>query len=185
MSYEEKYIKYKNKYLKLKELSGGGDVDYTFNDGVLTIKKSNTRTITKESIDEIKDIHKNIISVIIDISFQNISDNAFENIGIQNVVFSGPSGMKNIGNYAFANNKLKYLFLPDSIELIGNNAFANNQIENLDIHYNTKIGDNVFIDNPINKDKDYKDKLIEKIIDDFTNVNNYILQQIKDNFNKI
>jgi hypothetical protein len=93
--------------------------------------------------------------------------------------------MKNIGNYAFANNKLKYLFLPDSIELIGNNAFANNQIEKLDIHYNTKIGDNVFIDNPINKDKDYKDKLIEKIIDNFTNVNNYILQQIKDNFNKI
>lgn len=27
MSYEEKYIKYKNKYLKLKELSGGGVSD--------------------------------------------------------------------------------------------------------------------------------------------------------------
>jgi len=25
MSYEKKYIKYKNKYLKLKELSGGGE----------------------------------------------------------------------------------------------------------------------------------------------------------------
>jgi hypothetical protein len=162
MSYEEKYKKYKNKYLKLKELSGGGAdnfLTYEFKDGVLSIKKSYTDTITKQNIEDIIK-NKIITTVEIDISFTKIDDYAFANMNIQKIIFKNEGDLKltDIGNYAFINNKIVDLVLPSSIKNINNFAFANNKLENISFSdtnqkININFGNNVFIDNKINYSK--------------------------------
>jgi hypothetical protein len=159
MSYEEKYIKYKNKYLKLKELSGGGAdnfLTYEFKDGVLSIKQSYTDTITKQNIEDIIK-NKIITTVEIDISFTKIDDYAFANMNIQKIIFKNEGDLKltDIGNYAFINNKIVDLVLPSSIKNINKFAFANNKLKNISFsdtnqEININFGDNVFQNNNIN-----------------------------------
>jgi len=140
MSYEEKYKKYKNKYLKLKELSGGGTdnfLTYEFKDGVLSIKKSYTDTITKQNIEDIIK-NKIITTVEIDISFTKIDDYAFANMNIQNIKFmrsddiNNSSKLKSIGKSAFMNNIITKLELPKHKIDIGEKAFVNNEISTYD-----------------------------------------------------
>jgi hypothetical protein len=135
MSYEKKYKKYKNKYLELKELSGGGWIEgknYTYDQTkkLLVIITSNNNTITEQNTNDMKNfLGDNIngdIKVIIDKSIERIEDNAFKNMNITDVNFdnikntwdnidANHSTLKHIGKYAFADNKLEYLQLPSSI----------------------------------------------------------------------
>ncbi len=179
MSYEKKYKKYKNKYLELKELSGGGwvkDKNYTYDQtkNLLVIINSENNTITEKNTADMKiflgDNIKGDIKVIIDKSIERIEDNAFKNMNITDVNFdniintwdyidANHSTLKYIGKYAFANNKLQYLQLPSSIREIDDFAFANNQIYQF-YNYNYKnllsiiCGKNVFNNNKFNIDKD-------------------------------
>jgi hypothetical protein len=91
MSYEKKYKKYKNKYLELKELSGGG-VEYEYNNDLNSIKivngEKNTTDdiiITRDHIDKILvDLNINKINkVFIGKSITMILDNAFSNLEIE------------------------------------------------------------------------------------------------------
>jgi len=182
MSYEKKYIKYKNKYLKLKELSGGEDKvkwnKEVWNKGVwdennnykydkinklLVINNSDNNIITKQNTTSMKvnlgDEINQDIQVIINGSIERIEDNAFENMNIIDLQFNNlnntQSQLKYIGKYAFANNKIKSLNLPSSIQQIDDFAFSINLIDtfNDDIYnffYTIKWGNNVFINNKLN-----------------------------------
>jgi hypothetical protein len=99
------------------------------------------------------------INVIINGSIERIEDNAFENMNIIDLQFNNLNNtqpqLKYIGKYAFANNKIKSLNLPSSIQQIDDFAFAINPINtfNVDIYnffYTIKWGNNVFINNNLN-----------------------------------
>lgn len=87
-----------------------------------------------------------------------ISDYAFNNIGLEKVIF--PNSVRKVGADAFRSNKLKeVIFNGDKLEIISAYAFYDNKIELLKIE-NTKnvvISGFSFAKNKINKET--KDKL--------------------------
>ncbi|WP_434336946.1 leucine-rich repeat domain-containing protein [Mesomycoplasma conjunctivae] len=92
-------------------------------------------------------------SIIFPSTLEEIEDRAFEvdvNVlgsqpgqKIVNLDFSRSTNLKSIGDFAFANNSIRKLILPNSITKIGKNAFANNEIETLEFSEDSKLS---FID---------------------------------------
>jgi len=136
MSYELKYLKYKNKYLKLKEYLGGTRDQST----ILIIPDSVVRIAEKEYS------KKGLTEVKIPNSVQMIGDFAFyENLLTTLII---PDSVKMIGDWAFCHNKLKTLAIPDSVKTIGKSAFSQNQLTTLRIPNSIKtIGDSAFASN--------------------------------------
>lgn len=96
--------------------------------------------IIPEKIDGIPVTHiwniKNITNtefkmVTIPKTVEDISSSAFENCGIETLVFASGSVCNVIGRYAFARNKIKNYNIPSTINFIGAFAFAYNEIEEL------------------------------------------------------
>ncbi len=73
--------------------------------------------------------------------------------GITKVVL--PSGLKNIGAYAFANcSSLKFITIPDTIEKIGVNAFYNSGLQMADFNMtNRTIDETAFYNTPFYRNK--------------------------------
>jgi len=130
---------------------------------LLVINNSDNNIITKQNTTSMKvnlgDEINQDIQVIINGSIERIEDNAFENMNIIDLQFNNlnntQSQLKYIGKYAFANNKIKSLNLPSSIQQIDDFAFSINLIDtfNDDIYnffYTIKWGNNVFINNKLN-----------------------------------
>lgn len=73
-------------------------------------------------------------SVTIPISIRKISDNAFENLGIESVIFVEGSSISEIGSNAFRNNDIKEIILPKKQIVFGFDAFSENKIKKLVIY---------------------------------------------------
>lgn len=73
--------------------------------------------------------------------------------GITKVVL--PSGLENIGAYAFANcSSLKFISIPDTIEKIGVNAFYNSGLQMADFNMtNRTIDETAFLNTPFYRNK--------------------------------
>lgn len=82
-----------------------------------------------------------------------ISDYAFNNIGLEKVIF--PQSLRKVGANAFRNNKLKkVIFTGNKLEIISAYAFYGNEISKLEIDHpeNLVISGFSFAKNKINKD---------------------------------
>jgi hypothetical protein len=171
MSYESKYIKYKNKYLKLKEYLGGTPYNLTeitinnsvkkINSSVYYNKQLTTLTIGK-SVKEICDyaFSNNLLTTLtIPISVKIIGNSAFSNNLLTTLTFSSSFKMifdrlinkeLTIGCRAFFNNKLTELIIPNSVKRISNEAFSNNELTKLLIPNSVKyIGYRAFSNNKL------------------------------------
>ena len=153
MSYERKYIKYKNKYLKLKELLGGGSDTHTVNFG-------DKKVVIKRDVDTKKDITNVTITCTdtifihhtcilrnqqlkinkLTIKFENhtnnvyITSNAFKDIKIDNLNIITSTEIKtkiNIMDNAFGNcGLISVLYNNNPVNITNINAFNNNPITN-------------------------------------------------------
>ena len=88
--YENKYLKYKNKYLQLKMIGGS-------NPKILKIPDK-TESIPPNAFKE----NKTFTEVILPEGLKSIGDNAFANTDLQSVII--PLTVTTIGDGAFANN---------------------------------------------------------------------------------
>lgn len=73
-------------------------------------------------------------SVTIPNSICGISENAFENLGIESVSFEEGSSISEIGSNAFSNNNIKEIALPKKEILFGLDAFSGNKIKQIVIY---------------------------------------------------
>ena len=85
-----------------------------------------TKTITGYKLSDT--CTKNVIipQVIKGVNVENIGQEAFSNKGLEYVFI--PSSVKSIGAYAFSSNALTSLVVPDTVKTIGNGAFNNNKL---------------------------------------------------------
>jgi len=80
----------------------------------------------------------------------SIGFNVFNGYELSTVTFSSNSNISTIDNYAFFNNDLTSIIIPNSVTSIGNFAFANNQIKNVTIPDSViSIGELVFENNKL------------------------------------
>ena len=87
------------------------------------------------NLDVIMDVNKiNIPSYHNGLPVREIANNAFENIGIIEVVFN--PNLEKIGDYAFSGSKINYLYIYSTLGEIGSCAFYNTEISNL-LYYNS------------------------------------------------
>ncbi|EOT40568.1 SdrD B-like domain-containing protein [Enterococcus columbae] len=77
-----------------------------------------------------------------------IGDQAFIGKHLTNVTFLGEK-LRKIGNYAFADNQLTSLTLPDSLKEIGEYAFRDNELEHLALTHVTTLGKQAFANNKL------------------------------------
>jgi hypothetical protein len=164
MSYEEKYKKYKNKYLKLKELSGGGEkwvdnVNYRYDDKskLLVIIKSDNNTITKENTNDMKVTLGFATNYLTDIYKAKDKHNEEAEPIKKEINLIIDESIERIEDYAFYDMKIKDVQFNNlnntesQLKYIGKNAFANNKITNLNLPSNIQeIGDSAFANNDIN-----------------------------------
>ena len=130
---KNKYLKYKIKYLNLKNQTAGNN---------LTIPNSIT------TIDERAYYRAKLTSVTIPNSVTTIGERAFSVNELTSVTI--PNSVTTIGNGAFIGNKLTSVIIPNSVKTIGNNAFANNQLTSVIIGISVTTIDNfVFANNQL------------------------------------
>ena len=148
MSYEIKYIKYKNKYLKLKELLGGGSDTHTVNFGDKIV-------VIKRDVDTKKDI-TNVTITCTDTIFIHhtcILRNQQLKINKLTIKFENHTNNVYITSNAFKDIKIDYLNIITSSKIktsinIMDNAFANCGLKH--VRYNNKqMNINAFNNNPI------------------------------------
>ncbi|MFB7817683.1 fibronectin type III domain-containing protein, partial [Paenibacillus chitinolyticus] len=78
----------------------------------------------------------------------SIGEWAFYNNQLTSVTI--PNGVTSIGNFAFSTNQLTSVTIPDSVTSIGNSAFSNNQLTSVTIPDVTmRIGDHAFYNNQL------------------------------------
>ena len=117
MSYQDKYLKYKSKYLelkkniKLKKQVGGNHLDIP--EGT-------------ESIGDYAFYSNQLTSVTIPNSVTIIGMDAFSNNQLTSVTI--PNSVTSIGRGAFYNNQLTSVTISNSVTSIGRGAFSNNQL---------------------------------------------------------
>ena len=171
MSYEKKYIKYKNKYLKLKELSGGEvivkwnkeewdkgqwfeDKNYTYDkqNKLLVIKYSEDNTITKQNTTSMK-VNLDLTTNYLTNKDKDKDKDKDINKEIK-VIIDG--SIERIEDDAFYDMNIIYLQFNNlnntqsQLKYIGKNAFANNKITSLNLPSSIEeIGDNAFANNLI------------------------------------
>jgi len=127
MNYYFKYLKYKKKYLKLKEqhIGGANSDEIIIDDRIIGPSQYDSKGLTKIKFTE---------------NVKIINNNAFSNNKIKSLVI--PDTVESIGNNAFSNNQIKSLVIPDTVKNIGNNAFSGNHLESIKINpkliYNNK-----------------------------------------------
>ena len=141
MSYQDKYFKYKTKYLELKKQIylkkqvGGNHLNIP----------EGTKNIVDEAYSEY-----NLTSVTIPSSVTRIGNKAFYGNKLKSVTFREPSSVTTIGYSAFYNNQLTSVIIPPSVTTIGYSAFSNNQLENVTIPPSvTTIGYSAFSNNKL------------------------------------
>ena len=110
MNYQEKYLKYKNKYIQLQKQLGGNE---------LIIPEGTT------SIDDHAFENKKLRSIKIPNSVRSIGDHAFANNELTSIIIHDLVTL--ISRYAFANNKLTSIKIPNSVTSIGDSAFKDNR----------------------------------------------------------
>jgi len=138
MSYELKYLKYKNKYLKLKEYLGGTQDEST----ILIIPDS------VENIDEHQYSKKGLTKLTIGKSVKTIGNAAFSRNQLTTLII--PNSVKTIGRSAFSQNPLTTLTIGNSVETIGIAAFSGNKLTTLTIPNSVKmIGEFAFSENQL------------------------------------
>ena len=120
MFYQEKYLKYKNKYLKLKQI--GGD-NLTINEDIPDPAPEKSGVYA----------NKNYTSITIGPKVTRIGSYAFYGNKLTSVTFESPSSLKSIGKLAFGKNKLTSVTIPSSVTSIGNKAFYNNELTSVTI----------------------------------------------------
>ena len=131
MSYQNKYLKYKTKYLELKKQVGGNHL--IIPEGTITI-------------DDRANANKNITSVTIPDSVTSIGIMAFMNNQLTSVSIG--NSVTSIDNMAFMRNKLNTVTIGNSVTSIGDYAFCENQLTSVTIPNSvTSIGDYAFIFN--------------------------------------
>ena len=132
--YEQKYLKYKAKYLNLKdELSGGTDpidpINFSTLPGVRQLfeKYSEIRYQNKT----LYEIEEKIWTTFTlnQILLRTIPNDAQDQIkeDQQNLIRFG-ANLTHIDNYAFYHNNLRSITIPSTIRTIGMRAFAANQL---------------------------------------------------------
>ena len=77
-----------------------------------------------------------------------IDDKAFQNKGIERIIFEDGVSLLKIGNNAFQGNKITGDLTID-VETIGDNAFAQNEIQSLRLQGTQQVGNDAFRDNKI------------------------------------
>ena len=77
-----------------------------------------------------------------------IDDKAFQNKGIERIIFEDGVSLLKIGNNAFQGNKITGDLTID-VETIGDNAFAQNEIQSLRLQGIQQVGNDAFRDNKI------------------------------------
>ena len=93
-----------------------------------------------------------IKSVIIPKTVKKIEKGAFENLGLEKIMFANGSVLTKIEEMAFANNKIKECNIPMTIEYIGKKAFYNNELGELKLpRKKLRIGDDAFGLNKVKK----------------------------------
>jgi len=114
MNYQEKYLKYKNKYIQLQKQLGGNEL--IIPEGTI-------------SIDSMAYHGKGITYVKIPNSVTSIGDNAFGYNKLTSIII--PNSVTSIGSGAFALNKIESIIIPDTVTSIGNNAFNLNPLKSI------------------------------------------------------
>ncbi|AZQ63856.1 T9SS type A sorting domain-containing protein [Flammeovirga pectinis] len=90
--------------------------------------------------------NKNITSVELPTTLEEISENAFKGNDLKKITF--PNTLRTIERFAFDNNNVKNITLSNTLELIGQYAFSNNSLSNVTFPNTlTHIGANAFLYN--------------------------------------
>jgi hypothetical protein len=144
MNYQEKYLKYKNKYIHLQKQLGGGrycNGDLVCKEGFHGVSCGNNERCVK---DEPKKIEKpKLTKIEIPDSTTTIGNRQYAFNELTNVKI--PNLVTLIDKEAFAHNQLTNIEISDSVLEIGNQAFAYNQLINIIIPNSVqKIGDKAF-----------------------------------------
>ncbi len=88
-------------------------------------------------------------NLLIDVNFEQASTSNYQLKS--NQFNSGIINIETISDYAFDNNLLVNLYIPNSVSRIGDNAFSNNTLESVSFEANSilsEIGFDAFINNP-------------------------------------
>ena len=111
-------------------------------------------------------------SVTIPKSVKKINDNAFKNLGIENLVFEKGSQIEEIGQNAFRNNSIKQLNLPKKQITIYFDAFSDNKIKSISLYkdwgfvYHTTAGYFNLYENPSDSAFVQSDELEEVVFEE-------------------
>jgi len=116
--------------------------DYAFNNNDITdIKLPNGLIDIKEGVFGGNELTK----LELPTSVKTIGKKSFSNNKIENLNLATATGLKRIGEYAFENNGMKKITLPDGLETIGSYVFNKNIIEELKLPKTLKtIEDHAF-----------------------------------------
>lgn len=99
----------------------GENITWSYNNGTITISGSGYMYDTYRFRDHI-DVPDYVTNVVIEEGVENIANHAFDRLkNLKSVTL--PSGMYQVGYFAFAYSGLESIDLPNSIVIIGENAF--------------------------------------------------------------
>jgi hypothetical protein len=163
MDYKIKYLKYKSKYLELKNQQIGGNISDTKNEkslfsGFLNFftndKKTKEEEIEKRKEEMIKrgEETKNRLAKLERSKpvngYLEYNGHQYNDYGLTNVTI--PPSITYIENMAFHNNKLTSIIIPNSVKWIGVLAFYKNQLKSVIIPNSvTYIGEGAFAENQL------------------------------------
>jgi hypothetical protein len=164
MSYQDKYLKYKSKYLELKKQThlkkqvGGNHLDIPEGTSIGISTYSNKQLTSVTIPSSVTSIGHRAFStnklenVTIPSSVISIGDSAFNKNQLASVTFSEPPSVTSIGNRAFFNNKLTSMTIPSSVTSIRDNAFEYNKLTSVTFSEPpsvTSIGNRAFFNNKL------------------------------------
>jgi len=135
-------------------LSNDGDFMFSLdNDANAVITRFTSTGLSKYSDPNIQkdfDIPSTIAYDDIPYTVKNIHNEVFHNKGLNIKTLTLHDGIVNIGSNTFAENIIRYIILPPSLQSIGQYAFGRNYIQNVTMHcqYSSQFNPNCFDNNP-------------------------------------